>query len=548
MPQSFLPLALTSLRAATKTGRRIVAALLIGFVGNLVQAAEEHGHNHDHGAESADEPQVAFRPEGPRLGERAITLPLLMADRHLAVAVTLFDAFGKKMRVTLELSLDSPDCIILHHDQAVWLQVSIPTDGSEGAPLGFAFGDGELMVINAGDIRIESDRETMERQMLLTVRHASALQEQKLKGRIGLGFLRRYEVELDVEARQLRLAPLQSGGVSTVGDALIKFDAASGLLAVPLQNASQHVVIGSSNPESRISPDYARQVGRPNGDVASLVLNSAPALDLAAMVAFRPKQLGVATGDSSYQPVAVTGVDFLDGHRLAIDWESSSIAVTAKKPVTPSLANRAFFAAEVAGTAEALSAFLTEHSQSYFAREAAAVLMNLRLSEWGTSDEEVMAAFRWLLETMSPERRVDVARPIVQQLAKSIAQSHLAFEAGKLALEHSRAAISIQEVYRLHRILGAAYLESGDLDAAWRHLISATFTKIPNDPEHGFFGAYHLGEVYEQQGRLARAYSRYRAALATERVPSSLRGQAETALARVRAKIPAEELALLDEQ
>ena len=36
-----------------------------------------------------------------------------------------------------------------------------------------------------------------------------------------------------------------------------------------------------------------------------------------------------------------------------------------------------------------------------------------------------------------------------------------------------------------------------------RHLISATFTKIPNDTAHTFYGAFHLGEVYERQGRFA---------------------------------------------
>jgi hypothetical protein len=532
-----------------KLRHRAATVVLLAFASVRVWAADGDGHDHAHGGDAVQEIKTPFQPAGPRLGERAITLPLLVADRHLAIAVTVYDAFGKKERITLALSLDNPDCITLHADQIEWLQVPLPRDGSPGAPLGFSFGDGELMVINAADISVESDSQAVEDQMNLTIRHASELQEQKLKGRIGLKFLRKYDVELDVAARELRLAPRTGGARAASGEFLLTFDESAGVIAVPLAgSADQLVVIGSARPETRISPEFARENKRPAGNLDRLLLSGRPALDLAPRTAFRPKPLGKIASSAAGRVVAVTGSDFLDGHRVVIDWDSSTIALTMTKPVSALLADQAFFAAEVAATTAALNGFLELHAQSHFAREAAGLLMSMRLSEWGASDDEILSAFRWLLETMNPERRIDAARPVVEQLSRTPGQTHLALEAGRLALQHTRAAISVQNVFRLHRVLGVAYLQAGDLQSARRHLISATFTKIPTDRTHTFQGAYYLGEVYERQGRLARAYSRYRAALATERLPENLRAQAEAALARVRGKLPADEIALLDEQ
>ena len=108
--------------------------------------------------------------------------------------------------------------------------------------------------------------------------------------------------------------------------------------------------------------------------------------------------------------------------------------------------------------------------------------------------------------------------------------------------------MTVQDVYRLHRVLGELYLEQGELDSAWKHLLSAAFVPIARDPEHAFRVALNLARVYEKQGRAARAYSRYKAALAVPGAPVTpdLRKEITEALARLKTGIPSDTLKLLD--
>lgn len=476
-----------------------------------------------------------------------MTLPLLVANRQIAVPAVIYSVRGDTEHITLELALDDPGIITLHPDQLNWLAIPAPTDGGEGVPVGWSFSEGEMTILPRRDIGAEADPERAQRQMELTVMHATALQERKLKGTIGLGFLRQFQAEIDLPARELRLKPLDPSRPPARGSIVMEFDLSTNVIALPLQGGGEpaHVILGSSQPESRVKPASVEST--------SLVLASTPQWNLAQSFAFRPKDWARHGPNRAINPVAVTGIELLESHRVTIDWQSLTVAFTPTRDVAPEVGNVEFFAAERADTPDALEAFLTRHPQNYFAGEASARLVALRFEEWGASDEDLLRAARWRIETMPIERRVDIGRHMVEQIGRMVGRSELALQVGQLALEHSRAAIAIQEVYRLHRVMGAIHLQADNLDAAWRHLMSATFVEIPTDGNHGFLGRFHLGQVYERQNRLSRAYSRYRAALAVKgpsgwAPPPELKAEAEAALARLRERIPADELKVLDEQ
>lgn len=311
------------------------------------------------------------------------------------------------------------------------------------------------------------------------------------------------------------------------------------------------MILGSSHYDTFIEPMLAKQLGKPAGDLEPVLFSS---LDLSKFLVFRPKSwLPKPPAEGADLPLLYTGVNLLEAFKLDFDWNNSRVRFVQEKDLAPlPAADRAFFRAEAANTAEAYQAFLEKHLAHRLANDAAARLMNFRMAEWGVSDEDVLQALRWLIETAAPERRLDNCMVHVNRLATTPGKTELAIQAAQLALKQSRGAITIQHVYRLHRLLGELYLEQDKLPEAWSHLMSASFVPLNRTDRDQALQAYrialNLGRVYDRQNRHLRAYSRYKAALAVGGAPITAAEKKEIndAIERLRKKIPPEELAMLD--
>lgn len=528
--------------SAGRVGLALGVWALVGLLGPLVAA------------EPPPASSIAASTSVPA-GTRAHTLSVFVADQLPVVAVTLYNARGLKDQVTLEVALDDPRGLVLDPDQFTWLHGATPTSDASTAPVEFSFADGERLQLPAADVVAENDPERVNLHNLTTVYYAADLHELKLKGKIGLGLLRRFQIDFDLNARRLVLTPPVEVGAETdagtapLGGFVARFDFTDRLLAIPLAGSASpaHLVIGSAALESRLDPAFAASLGHPLGDVSSLVLGTTPALDLASQFAFRAKSWRQPRSLTATHPVALSGIELLQAYRLTIDWTTSTLALTPTRAATPAADHRRYFAAETPATPESLQSFLQEFPQSYFAREAARRLIEMRLAQRPLDAAATLAALRWHAESALPERRTEVCVPVVKFLSAQPDQTDLNIAAAELALSYSRAAAHIQDVYVLHRYLGIAFEQKGNWDAAWKHLLSASFVKLNGDDPHTLLCAIHLGRVYEKQARYGRAYSRFKAALPLAKDHPSLLQEAQAALVRLREKIPADQLQELDQ-
>jgi tetratricopeptide (TPR) repeat protein len=484
--------------------------------------------------------------DGVELGAAAHKLPLTIVDGIPVVSIKLTNPEGLVDAITVELALDHPGTLTLDGNQFGWLGVN----PKSSPPVKVALEDNATVLFPAAGISAERSGARQELHDRITQLHASKLKDRKLKGRLGIEFLRHYHVVLDPTQNFVELTPLADAPqpASITSDYAARFDAKTGLISLPVELPSgrSQLVIGSSSYDTRIDPAVAEKLGRPDGNIERVELPGSVPLNLAKFVVFRPADWREKKTDQPDVAV-VTGVNLLESFRVEIHWLASQIFFSAVKPSTPNAADRDYFMAERADTAEAYLAVLKKHPENRLAAEAARKLARLRMDEWGAADDDVLEAIEWVAKTAAADRRTEACMPYIRALASQVGRTELTIRAAKQALTHARGAITVQDVYRIHRILGEQYIDLNDLDQAWRHLMSAAFVKIDRDPEHAFYVAYNLARVYEKQGRTSRAYSRYRAALAVNfAISKEMKDAIEKSIATLKAQIPPADLQLLD--
>jgi hypothetical protein len=503
---------------------------------------------------AVSDPSSGVPSQGDRLGASSLTLPLKLVDGHLVVGVTIFNQTGMDDGISFELALDYPDLLTLDGDQHDWLGLSGGAKG-QNQMIRVKFSDGTTVLLPGKDIKAERSAARASLHNRMTVAFASELEERKLKGMLGLAFLKNYRVSLDVAAKQLVLQPLR-GSNSGPSDFAATFELKEGQMVLPVTSPAgpnSRMILGSSNYDSLIDPEIAQRLGKPAGDVAPVTLAGSAGLDLSRFVVFRPKAWGAKPAADAEAPLLFSGVNLLEAFKLEFDWTNSRVRFVQQKDLpVAAKGDREFFLADAANTADGFQAFLEKNPTNRNAGEAATRLMALRMDEWGVSDDDLLKALQWVIDTSPPERRLDNCITFVNRIAAQPGKSALTIQAGLVALKYSRGAVTVQHVYRLHRILGEQYLEQGDLQAAWSHLMSAAFVPLNrSDPDRAlqaFRIALGLGRVYERQERFARAYSRYKAAMAVPGAPMTANEKEEitAALERLRKKIPAEDLQMLD--
>src|SRR5690606_27516657 len=110
--------------------------------------------------------------------------------------------------------------------------------------------------------------------------------------------------------------------------------------------------------------------------------------DVSSRVALRP---GASRGAT-----VVAGVNLLEGLRVEVDWNESTVAFTPTRPPQYPQADFAYFQAEVAGTPDALLSYLERFPSARLSPEAALRMMDMRIQQAGVGDEQLMQSLKWV--------------------------------------------------------------------------------------------------------------------------------------------------------
>jgi tetratricopeptide (TPR) repeat protein len=482
------------------------------------------------------------------------TVPVRVVNGHLVVLGDL-TGLNNTNEMSLEISTEYPDSLTLHPDQYAWIGAD-PKRVAAGEDLAVHFrvaGTAVSWTIPVREVVPEPSETRVAFQNSMTKFYSTGLGERKLKGTIGIGFLERYLVTLDLPEHQLILALPRSAGepapsLELADIAIRPFQYVDRQIRIGLTYADRRsgwMVIGGTEYDSFIDATVAASLQASAGNVTPAWLsdsaNHDKRLDLSRYVALRPKKftaaIPAASGDnkSSDAPIVVTGVNVLEYFRVELDWTNQTLAFTQKVPPHYPQQDFAFFQAELAGDAGAVQAYLEKYPKERLSYEAANLLVQRRLDE-KASDAEIIAALTWVVNTALSGRHSEDCERWVDIFKTLPGRDDLVVSAAKLGLTYSRGAITVQSVYRLHNTLGEQYLRQGDLDQAWKHFLSSAFM-TPDD----LTASLNLARVYDKQGRTRRAYSRYRRVLAAPDVPEAMKSEAVAAMARLRKDLPSDD-------
>jgi hypothetical protein len=491
----------------------------------------------------------------------SLVVPVRVVDGHLVVTGHVANRSGDINDVSLEISFEDPGVFTLDANQYRWL------DDPEVVKL---FLQPQLQLqFPAAEVKAETRVQRSQMHDDMTKFLSGKLDQPKVKGILGAGFLRKYHVALDVAAGTLTLSPLDAGPAR--GQIVSSFELRAGRVWVPLDygaGKSGEMLLGGDVYDTYIDSALARQLGKPAGDVAPVWLGRSGEIDLSRQMALRPYEIKGANSGAT----VITGVNFLEAFRVDVDWSRSQVAFTpTARPQYPE-ADFAYFQAEAQASPDALQSYLERFPDARLSREAVQRLMDERLQQQDATDDQFMKALKWVADTSPPGRRMENCAVYVRAFRGMPDRASLVVQSGLFALQYSRDAITVQDIYRLHNIVGEAYLQQDKLNDAWRHFLSAAFMPLDNqtDLAHNVEVNLNLARCYDRMGRTTRAYSRYmhtqgliellkeqlagvddNAALPPElrqkmNVLKAAMDEVPTAIERLKQEIPADELEMLE--
>ncbi|MEL1263056.1 hypothetical protein [Pseudoxanthomonas putridarboris] len=490
---------------------------------------------------------LAFGWSGQSL---AAGVPLKMVQGHVLVEASITNPEGESLEVMLEVALERPEGLILHSDA-----FDVLVGDKTGTNLRLAQDIQQSLPFD--QIVRESNAAREQAQGRLTRFHSGEMGEKPLKGSLGLGFFRQYRLILDVSSEMLELRP--PGGRPS-GQFTRKVEIVNGQawIAANLAGEEGRVLLGTADYDSIVDAQLMHRLGRAGGEVSFRLGGSSelPIWELGQEIALRPRSLaeeGIRDGEKT---IGRTGVGLLELFSVDVDWSAGQISFTRRNDKPFPQVDRDYFAAEASGDPRNLIEFLKRYPKHRRAAEAAQVLMQVQVAR-KASDEELVEALQWIADTALPRRELESCMPSLRAFARLDGRRALVVRAGELAMKYSRTAITIQDIYRLHALMGEALFKEGDLEAAWKHFLSAAFVPLDNDSDrlHNTMVNMYLARIYEQQGRYARAYSRYlkaqglirgAAAGGMPEIAADWKSEIDQALVRLRPQIPADNLVLLE--
>jgi len=333
--------------------------------------------------------------------------------------------------------------------------------------------------------------------------HSPELGETTLFGTIGAEILKRYHMVLDLKAGFMTLSPpaaqSEDAAEEVEGVTTLPVTLTNDLVWLPVQYEDGDpcaMALGTATYDTLVDRDICIERGRPTGEIGELSFGD---IDLSRYVAFRAEEMAYAHKDGV---VGVTGINLLAHFRVEIDRVNRVVKWTETSPAAFPEDDLAFFRARAMDDGAALEAFLTKHPEVRLSREAAHLLIDLRLDD-DSGAEAFTRAVTWVNDTHEKDLRATAMLELMEKLTEA-GRPELATIAGKLGVESGRDDRYPNAVHKIHSGLGAIFLKAGNAKEAFRHLLSAAFGMN----EDGMVNL-NLGRYYESQKRYKRAYSRY---------------------------------------
>lgn len=441
-------------------------------------------------------------------------LPIGLVDGRLVIAADL-ETEEIKLSAALLIDLTSPHYLALHPDV--------------GEELGTMGGAGPVDLLAADGLKVSLSRELIPGYTgsvdfgRISSLYSEALDNRPLVGSIGIAFLKKFHMSLDVGGGTLTLSPVR--GVSSRAsdpDAVVKFrrgDAGEILLPVTYGSGKRsYLALSGANFDTYINPNVANGLGVSAGDLGSVYLGAeSPSVDfdLSRFVAFRPLLRPGVTGElfgsnsSEQKSILSAGTNLLSNFRVDIDWVNGTAGFTQTQAANFPDEERIYFEAEAYGNADDVEAFLLAYPEGRLVTEAARLLVDRRIVEQGDTTQIIKAA-RLFRDSVSEDVGGATCLALMQQVAQFWPErTDIVIAVGELGLDVASKDSDPLSIYRIHEALGQQRLAEDDIKGAWKNLMSAAFGMPTNARVN-----LNLGRVYERQGRLRRAYSRYKRALA----------------------------------
>ena len=438
--------------------------------------------------------------------------------------VTFCDISGPARRIPVNLfvELDTKSGLQLHNRAA--------------APLGVERGDGTTSPIKLHfpDFSLEVPRRELGDEAYLddfTKYHSTELGENAVVGVIGAQVFEGWHLVLDVGAGYVELLPEREANgerpEAEDGELVTPITVENDLCWLPVRYEDGRpaaFALGTASYDSIVDSMVAEEQGRPAGDLESLTIQG---LDLTSFVALRPEEVVQVHADGV---AGVMGVNLLEHLRVELDRVNRWARVEVRREADLPAEDVTFFRAMVEEDPDAVEEFLDRHSESRLAREAAELLLALRLDQFADQVDTLRAVGR-VVDTQKDDLRATRAHDLMIELSDA-GETALVIHAGELGVEHGRDDRYPNAVHRIHGRLGSVLLGEDEGDRAWKHLLSAAFGL----PEDGPINL-DLGRFYESQGRYRRAFSRYvQAVIQPESGPEALE-----CLQRVQPLLPGDE-------
>lgn len=427
-------------------------------------------------------------------------VPVQVINGRLVAPCTVSTS-ARTLSINLFLEYDSKCGLQLHNQVAAGLRA----EGSDGStrPITVQLGDFEFTV----ERREHGDEEFYDD---FTKYHAAALGENSAAGTVGAEILSKYFIVFDVANGFVHVGPPRAESPTARedvnGHTVVPLTETNGLAWVPVHDvdgAPAAMAIGGARYDTVVDAPYCARFRKPAGDLPSLRIGG---IELTEFVALRPERVVQVHPDGV---AGVLGLNLLERFRVEVDRVNRVARFAQTAPAEFPESDAAFFKARAEEDADALADFLDAYPTARTNREAAELLLAMRLDE-GAVGDDCLVALRRLFETYPEELRATAMLDQLEALREA-GQPALAVGAAELGIPAGRKDRYPETVHKLHAQVGEILLERGleggdakDKRKAWEHLLSAAF----GTPEDGRVNL-NLGRFYEGEGRLRRAYSRY---------------------------------------
>ncbi|MEC7584565.1 MAG: hypothetical protein VYE77_09615 [Planctomycetota bacterium] len=420
-------------------------------------------------------------------------VPVQVIEGKLVVAC---EVSTSRRRLPLNLFFDyESKCGLQLHNQAA---AGIRCENQDGStiPITVHFGEFSVTV----DRREHGDEDFYDD---FTKYHSVALGENAAAATLGSEVLSNYYVVFDLANGFLHIGdprPEDPQARDEVeGQVVLPLTEINGLAWASVRHADGlpgAMAIGSARYDSTVDYTVCDRFAKPAGDLESLRLGG---IELTEFLALRPEEVVQVHPDGV---VGVLGLNFLEHFRVEVDRVNRTARVSQTMAANFPEDDLAFFRARAEDDADSLQAFLAEYPKVRTSREAAELLLAMRLDE-DADAESSRLALQCINDTYPEDLRATAMLDQVIAL-RQVEQPELAIVAGEIGIPAGRADRYPNSVHKLHAQVGEIQLDQGDREPAWEHLLSAAFGM----PEDGMIN-YQLGRFYEAEGRMRRAYSRY---------------------------------------